>query len=398
MTRKLYLDDPYRLSFDGRVVQREETKDGSAVVMEETYFYPESGGQPYDLGTIDGIPLRRVEERGEQVFHFLDRMPERDRVTCVVDGARRHEHMQQHSGQHILSAAFIKKVNAQTLSFHLGSATSTIDLDATSLAPDDLAAAEHEANRAVREATPIRSYFVKPDEVSRLELRKAPEVEGILRIVEVEGFDIQACCGTHPKNTSEVGPILIRKTERFKKGTRVEFVCGDRALRDYRGAVEKLRGLSQLFAVSEENLLVAAEKLSEEKNTLRKTLQSLREELLQHRARLLAEESPAGDPPTVVVKRVDDVAPAELRLLANYLVKETGRIACLGCIAEERAHLVFGRSKELTVDMAALLRQSLEAVDGKGGGSPQMAQGGGPLVSGLDTALEVARRSLEKEL
>lgn len=398
MTRKLYLDDPYRLSFDGHIVQREETSDGPAVVLEETYFYPESGGQPHDLGTIDGIPLRRVDERGEEVFHVLDRMPEKDRVSCVVDGARRHDHMQQHSGQHILSAAFIKEANSQTLSFHLGSSTSTIDLDVTSLAPEALSAAEREANRAVREATPIRSYFVKPEEVSRLKLRKASEVEGILRIVEVEGFDVQACCGTHPRNTSEVGPILIRGAERFKKGTRVEFVCGDRALGDYRISIERLRTLSQLFAASEDKLVEAAEKLSEEKNILRKTLQSLREELIQHKALRMAEESPAGDAVTMVVQRVDDVAPAELRLLANYLVKETGRIACLGCVADERAHLVFGRSRELTVDMTALLRQCLGAVEGKGGGSPQMAQGGGPHIAGLDDALDLARLTLEKQL
>ena len=395
MTRKLYLDDPYRLSFDGHIVQREETSDGFAVVLEETYFYPESGGQPYDLGTIDGIPLRRIVERGEEVFHVLARMPEKDRVSCVVDGARRHEHMQQHSGQHILSAAFIKEANAQTLSFHLGSSTSTIDLDATSLSPEALSAAEREANRAVREAAPIRSYFVKPEEASRLKLRKAPEVEGILRIVEVEGFDLQACCGTHPRNTSEVGPILIRGAERFKKGTRVGFVCGDRALRDYRATVEKLRTLSQLFAAPEDKLVEAAEKLSEEKNTLRKTLQALREELIQHKAFRMAADAPAADGATIFLQRVGDVTPAELRLLANCLTNEPGRIACLGCVADERAHLVFGRSSELTLDMAALLRQCLGAVEGKGGGSPQMAQGGGPNTSGLEAALAMARRFLE---
>jgi alanyl-tRNA synthetase len=396
MTRKLYLDDPYRLSFDGHIVQREETSDGSAVILEETYFYPESGGQPYDLGTIDGIPIRRIEERGEEVIHVLDRMPEKDRVSCIVDGARRHEHMQQHSGQHILSAAFIREANVQTLSFHLGSSTSTIDLDTTSLGLEALSAAEREANRAVCEAAPIRSYFVKPAEASRLKLRKAPEVEGILRIVEVEGFDLQACCGTHPRNTSEVGPILIRGAERLKKGTRLEFVCGDRALKDYRASVDKLHALSQLLAASEDNLVEAAEKLSDEKNRLRKTLQSLREELIELKALRMAADAPVGDGATIFLRRVDDVTPAELRLLANCLTKETGRVACLGCVADERAHLVFGRSRELTIDMAALLRECLGAVDGKGGGSPQMAQGGGPRVAGLDDALAIARRSLAK--
>jgi alanyl-tRNA synthetase len=395
MTRKLYLNDPYRLSFEGRIVRREETPHGPAVVLEETYFYPESGGQPYDLGTVGGIPVLRVEEQGEEVLHVLARMPDNDRVSCVVDGERRRDHMQQHSGQHILSAAFLKEANAQTLSFHLGSATSTIDLDAAPLAEETLSAAEHEANRAVREATPIRSYFVKSEEAARLNLRKAPEVEGILRIVEVEGFDRQACCGTHPRNTSEVGPILIRGAERFKKGTRVEFVCGDRALGDYRASIEKLRALSQIFAASEQGLVEAATKLAEEKTALRKSLQSLREELLQQKAHRLAGEAPLVGGSKIIVQQIADVTPGELRLLGIYLTKESGRVACLGCVADQRAHLVFGRSAELSVDMAALLRPSLQSVEGKGGGSAQMAQGGGPRVEGLSEALEAARRALE---
>jgi alanyl-tRNA synthetase len=359
VTRRLYLDDPYQTSFEGRIARRVEAPDGPAVVLEETYFYPESGGQPYDLGTIDGIAVRSVVERGEEVLHFLERLPDGDRVSCLIDAERRRDHMQQHSGQHILSAAFLKTANAQTLSFHLGSTTSNIDLDRAPISPESLVSAEREANRAVREATAIRSYLVKAEEAARLKLRKEPEVDGTLRIVDVEGFDRQACCGTHPKNTSEVGPILIRGAERFKKGTRVEFVCGDRALRDYRACVARLRSLSRILAAPEDVLVEAAEKLVEEKTTLRKSLQRLREETLQQRARAWADETPLVGDAKVIVREVNDLAPGELRSLAIYLTKVPQRLALLGCVADNRAHLVFARSAELPMDMAALLGQAL---------------------------------------
>jgi len=395
MTRKLYLGDPYRTTFEGRIVRRVETPDGPAVVLEETYFYPESGGQPHDLGTFDGISVRRIEEQGDDVLHILTEMPDRDRVVCVVDGKRRRDHMQQHSGQHILSAAFLQVAGAPTLSFHLGSTTSTIDLDASVLAEEVLQAAEHQANLAVRNATAIRSYFVQPEEAARLELRKTPDVEGTLRVVEVEGVDRQACCGTHPRNAAEVGPILIRGAERLKNGTRVEFVCGDRALGDYHVSIQRLRALSRALSASPEALVQAATHLVEEKTSLRKSLLSLREEIIQHRARQLAEGAVRS---SVIVQQVADVTPGELRQLGIYLTQEPGRVACLGCTADQRAHLVFARSADVTRDMADLLRHSLGAVDGQGGGSVHIAQGGGPRVEGLPEALQLARRVLEEKL
>lgn len=210
-----YLSDPYTTRFQARIVGRRETADGPAVLLDQTYFYPEGGGQPFDLGSIDGIPVRKVVEEGEAVLHVLERLPERDEVSCVVDAERRRDHMQQHSGQHILSAAFIREAGAATVSFHLGSGTSTIDLDRM-VGPEEIARAEREANRAVERALPIKSYFVGEEAAPGLELRKSPQVEGVLRIVEVEGFDRQACCGTHPRNSSEVGPILVRGTERVR--------------------------------------------------------------------------------------------------------------------------------------------------------------------------------------
>jgi alanyl-tRNA synthetase len=395
MTKHLYLSDPYTTEFESRIAERLDTPDGPAVILEETYFYPESGGQPHDLGTISGIPIKKVVEKEDEVLHVLGQWPQTDRVSCSIDRERRRDHMQQHNGQHILSAAFLQEAGAQTLSFHLGFSSSTIDLDRDPIDPPIVAAAEREANRIVRQARPVRSFHIKAEEASRLKLRKAPEVEGVLRIVEVEGFDRQPCCGTHPANTAEVSPIVIRGTERFKGGTRVEFVCGDRALRDHKTSIERIRSLAQVLNSPEKELVETAVKLVDEKKGQAKSIQTLREELLQHRASswLLDAETMAGF--KLIVREVTDVAPAELRLLAIFITKEPSRMALLGALAEGRAHLVFARSADtVQIDMAGLLREVLPLVEGRGGGSPLIAQGGGPKLDGLKEVLERARETV----
>ncbi len=395
MNKRRYLSDPYTTQFNGRIVNRLEGPSGPAVVLEETYFYPESGGQPHDLGTIDGIPVTRVIEEGEEILHLLPRLPDSDRVPCVIDRQRRRDHMQQHNGQHILSAAFLSEAASQTLAFHLGGTTSTIDLDRAILEPEVVATVERKANRAVADRLPIRSYSIQPEEAADIELRKAPEVEGILRIVEIEGFDRQACCGTHPANTAEVGPIFIRGIERLKKLTRVEFVCGDRALADYKSSIDRVHSLTRVLNSPENELVETATKIVEEKKESDKTIRSLRKELLEMRAAQWAAEAEPLAGLKLVMREVPDVTPAELRLLAIHLTQEPSRVVLLGARAEGRAHLIFARSKDApAVDMAALLREALPSVEGKGGGSPHIAQGGGPRLDGLEEALASGRRLL----
>jgi len=388
VTERLYLRDPYTTEFEEEILERIESGEGLAVVFPRTYFYPESGGQPYDLGSIDDIPVTRVIETPEHlVLHFVPRFPERDRVLCRIDGKRRRDHMQQHSGQHILSAAFVKEAGAGTTSFHLGAASSTIDLDKAALTEAEVARAEEAANDAVRKALPIRSHFVAPSEARAFDLRKpAPDAE-TLRIVEVEGFDNQACCGTHPRSTAEVGPIVVRGSERFKGGTRVEFLCGDRALADYRAAVSRIRSLASVLSSSEADLVPTAEKREEERRATGKELDRLRRELLMLRVEDWMSESPDGK---LLVKQVPEVGPAEIRAAATALTSKPGRIVLLGTIEGGRAHLVFGCSEGMEADMGALLKAAAPSVDGRGGGSARIAQGGGPRTEGLPAALEKA--------
>jgi alanyl-tRNA synthetase len=388
VTDRLYLQDPYTTEFEASILERLETDEGRALVFPATYFYPESGGQPYDLGSIDDILVTRVIETPEhKVLHFVERFPERDRVRCRIDGRRRRDHMQQHSGQHILSAALVKEAGANTTSFHLGAASSTIDLDKSSLTEERISRAEEAANDAVRKALPIRSHFVAPSEAQAFDLRKpAPDAE-TLRIVEVEGFDNQACCGTHPRSTAEVGPIVVRGAERFKQGTRVEFLCGDRALADYRTTVSRIRSLASVLSSAEAELVPTAERREEERKAMGKELDRIRRELLLFQVKDWMSDSADGK---LLVKVVPDVGPAELRSAATALTGKPGRVVLLGSIEGGRAHLVFGCSESVEADMGALLKAAAPLVEGRGGGSTRMAQGGGPRTEGLPAALEKA--------
>jgi alanyl-tRNA synthetase len=391
VTERLYLRDPYQTEFDADVVEIRETDEGPALVLDRTCFYPESGGQPFDLGTIDGVPVTKVleaEGEGEVVLHFVEKPPARKRVHGRVDWRRRLDHMQQHSGQHILSAAFVKEAGAHTLSFHLGAQSSTIDLDKAPLSEADVARAEAAANDAVRRALSVRSRFVSAAEAASLDLRKPPPEAESVRIVEVEGLDHQACCGTHPHTSAEVGPILVRGLEKLKGGTRVEFVCGDRALADYRTTIARIRALASVVSASEADLVATAEKREEERKAMGKELSRLRSEVL-----LLGVEAWMGDAKRLV-KVVENVGPGELRAAASKLTEKPDRIVLLGSVADSRAHLVFACSESVDADMGALLKKSLPAVEGKGGGSRRVAQGGGPRVEGLKESLEIAAEAL----
>ena len=398
MTRRLYLEDPYVTSFDADIVETRETDEGPALIFEQTYFYPDSGGQPCDLGTIGGVPITKIIEvdadDDDTVLHVVERLPEGSRVHCEIDAARRHDHMQQHAGQHILSAAFVHEADARTTSFHLGATASTIDVDKSPLSRDDIERAEKAANALARRGVPIRGRFVTGDEARALELRNPLPEGDRVRIVEVEGFDSQACCGTHPHSSSEVSPIVVRTFEKFKGGTRVEFLCGERALVDYRNTVARIRSLAGVLSSSETELVDAATKLQAERKSMGKELGKLKSRALLADAESWMDAARAIGGHSVLVKQAGELDPAELRSVAHKLVEKPDRVILLGSLADGRAHLVFARSDNVDADMGALLHVAVEAVDGGGGGSPEIAQGGGANTDGVAEALDVAMKLL----
>ena len=399
MTKKLYLEDPYVTSFEAEILETRDLPEGTALVFEATHFYPESGGQSYDLGMIDGIAVTKVlESDDDTILHFVEKRPERVNVHCEIDTARRHDHMQQHAGQHVLSAAFVRNAGAETTSFHLGAKVSTIDLDKSSLSEKELDAAERAANDVVARAVPIKSRFVSGVEALTLELRKTPPKQDSLRIVEVEGFDHQACCGTHPRSSAEIGPVVIRGLEKLKDSTRVEFFCGERALRDYRTTVRRIRSLASVLSSSEADLVDTAKKLQDERKSMGKQLRRLRSEALAASAEMWMRDADVINGVGVLTRDIPGVGAAELQVIAMQLATEPGRVLLLGAIDDGRAHLVFARSADVDASMAELLGGSVGLVGGRGGGSPQISQGGGPDTQRLQDTLDDARATLAERL
>ncbi len=266
MTQRLYYDDSYLLKFQARVVRRFETAGIWVAILDQTAFYPASGGQPHDLGRIGTARVVEVlEESSGDIVHGLDSpLPAVEQVEAEIDWHRRFDHMQQHSGQHILSQAFLKTTRFNTVGFHMGEKYVTIDLDAEEVSLDRVREAEELANSIVFENRPIRVRHVSPDKVPQLGLRQESQRDGPLRIVEIEGFDVSACGGTHVRHCGEIGGIFVRGLERVNRQVRVEFVCGRRALDAHRSDLALLESAARKFSVGLPDVPERVEKLLEE--------------------------------------------------------------------------------------------------------------------------------------
>jgi len=387
MTERLHRQDPYLLEFEASVVAVREHDGRPAVVLDRTAFYAESGGQPWDTGTLGPAAVLAVIEDGDDVVHVLDRPLEAGPVRGRVDGERRMDHIQQHHGQHLLSRAFVEVASAQTVAFHLGAEVTTIDLDRLVTA-DQLSAAERRANEIVWSARPVRVAMLTAAEARESGIEPPEGVTEAIRVVEAEGFDRQPCGGTHPRTTAEVGMIVLAGTERYKGGSRISFVCGHRAL----GFVARQRGAAEqlvsILSAPLPDLPAAAERMRAAVSEGERRERALLERAIDGDAhRLLAEVGgEAAGHPALVVSAFEGWAPAELRALALRLVDLAPCVALLGS-RTDKAHLVFAQSEGLPHDIPALLRASLEAVGGRGGGRGNVAQGGGDRPERLDDAL-----------
>lgn len=409
MTDRLYYHDSFLHEFEGEiteVVPAAEINGRHGVYLDRTAFYPTSGGQVYDTGwlsAVEGSSAKlRVAEVAEtedgRIVHYIeaDRAPERGtRVRGLIDPDRRRDHMQQHSGQHVLSAAFVRLFNLPTVSFHMGEDACSIDLDTPNFTLRQVEETEALANEIVQENRGVEIKFVTQAAAQELGLRKPPRSDkDELRLVDIRDFDLSACGGTHVQNTGQIGCILLRKTERVRQGWRVEFVCGQRAVATARHDYTTLGEAAGLFSSHIWDVPQQARKSLEELRSANKASEHLLEELAElHAARLLSETTPANG--RKVIGRVyRDRDLAFIRLMAQKLTRlELNVVALLGA-ASEQASLVFAQSKGMPFDMGALLRETLAKVGGRGGGSKDMAQGGAPKVEGLEAAIEELVRKL----
>ena len=395
-TDRLYYADSYTRAFSARVVERVTVEARPAVVLDQTYFYPASGGQPCDTGRINGIPVVAVVIRDSDgaLLHLLEAESPGEQAQGEVDWPRRFDHMQQHTGQHVLSQVFIRIAEAETVSFHLGADNVTIDLVASQLSPADLARAEDLANEIVQRHLEIRAWFPAADELNRLPLRREPRAQGPVRVVAIGNFDFTACGGTHVARTGEIGLIKILGAAKAGKDTRIEFLCGERARRDYHRKNALAAQLAAGFSVGVGEVDQAVARLKNENQELRRALNSARSQLLDAEAAECLAAASERDGLRLVRRAWLDRDPAELRGLAERLVKNPGVVVLLGT-AGAKAHLVLARSADVDKNMAGILKNALVAVGGKGGGSPHMAQGGGGKAD--MEAVEKALRAAEGE-
>lgn len=365
MTERLYYLDPYLKEFTARVVKT--TPRG--VVLDRTAFYPTGGGQPCDLGTLNGIDVTDVIEDGREVVHAVASPVDGD-VRGVIDWDRRRDHMQQHHGQHLLSEAFVRVSKSQTSSFHLGKQGCSIDLD-QDIAPVDLERAETLANMVIYENRPVQVGYFGHDEAKNLPMRKPPPDEERIRVVTVNDYDCQACCGTHPRTTGEVGVICVTGAEKSKGSTRVHFVCGYRALNEARENARVIKSIGLKLSSGRDDLEKSLDRIQSDFAETRRQLSAAEKKL----AELLGRELAARG--KVVVELFEGKAIDYLRAVATALVSQPGKVAILGG-SGETSSVVVARSQDLSLDLRPLFKGILAPIQGKGGGSAHFVQGGGP--------------------
>jgi alanyl-tRNA synthetase len=376
LTERIYYTAPYTVDFNARVVAIEDVGGRRAAVLDRTAFYPTSGGQPFDTGILGAARVIVVIDREDgAILHvFEGELPGRE-VAGRIDWARRFEHMQQHTGQHVLSAAFERFCRARTESFHLGAAAATIDLG-RDVAPSEVALAETEANRVVWEDRPVTIRFADSDEAAALPLRKEPVRAGRLRLIEVDGFDLSACGGTHVARTGAIGVIAVSGWERFRGGTRVEFRCGGRALADYRAMRDSVSAAQRLLSTGPADLASAIQRLQGEARDAKRRVKDLQEQLAGHEAEALVDRATPTGSSRIVVEPLEGWDPAGLKTIAAAIVERPGHMAVLLTIATP-VSIVVARAADVRLDAGAVLRQLTAKYGGKGGGRPELAQGGG---------------------
>jgi alanyl-tRNA synthetase len=387
---RLYYTDPYLVEFDAVVRDVARVEDRWEVVLDRTAFYPTSGGQPFDTGKLNDANVIDVfdDEEGN-VRHVIDQELEKNvRVRGHIDWVRRFDHMQQHTGQHLLSAAFERETAAKTVSFHLGTLAATIDLD-KEVTPAQIAHVEAEANRIVWEDRDVSVHFVTAAEAAKLPLRKDPVRTGELRIIDIKDFDMSACGGTHVCRTGGIGVIAISGTERFKGGQRVEFLCGGRVLRSYRALKDTVDASVRLLSVLPGELPAGIEKLQVAARGQQKAQESFLERLAVHEAALFRARGQKAGMVTLVAETVSGWDAAGLKKLALAIVSNPGVVAVL-VGADAPGPVIVARSEDIGIDAGDILRKLIERFGGKGGGRGPMAQGGG-LGSSPNDVLNAAR-------
>lgn len=394
-TERLYYEDSYLTDFSARIIAQRQYGEYPAVALDRSAFYPEGGGQPPDYGTLNGVDVFDVQAEDGLVWHRLKAPLTTTEVHGVIDWGRRFDHMQQHHGQHLLSAAFEHLYDMRTVSFHLGATAATIDLATPVVSHDQVAVVEDLVNQIIWENHSVLARFVSHEELATIRLRKPPSVSTAIRVVSVADFDHSACGGTHPSMTGAVGLLHIRRWERRSNEVRVEFLCGRRASGDLRWKNAALGRLAATLSVGADEVEATMVRLREAEERARKGLESARERLITYEAAALLAEAGVIGTRRVVRQVFVDRSLDEVRSLAKLITAQSG-IALLGVCAEKN-QLVFACPDAHVLDCGALIRTTLAPLGGRGGGQAALAQGGVSSPALLDQALDAAIAALRGE-
>jgi alanyl-tRNA synthetase len=405
MTDRLYYHDSFLYDFDAEVSEVVGSL-RPGLILDRTAFYPTSGGQVHDTGLItsDANARFRVTEVADtedgRVVHYVEAVTDSQdksagdlkpgtRVRGQIDAARRRDHMQQHSGQHVLSAAFVRLYDIATVSFHMADDYCSIDLDAATLTKEQIESAERLANEIILENRGVDIRFVTRDEAGRLGLRKLPPTErDELRIIDIRDFDLSACGGTHVAQTGQIASILLRKTEKVRQGWRVEFVAGQRAVATARRDFTVLTETAALFSAHIYDVPQQARKSLDEIRSLRKQREQSQEELAAAQAAALLAETAEVNGRKLVVRTLADRDLNFVKLLAQKLTRLSPHAVALLATRSPQASLVFAQSAGQPFDMGALMKETMTKLGGRGGGSKDLAQGGVPNADGIETVLK----------
>jgi alanyl-tRNA synthetase len=397
MTDRLYYTDAYRTAFDGRVVRclPQPDVDGTprfAVELDTTAFYPTSGGQPFDVGTLGAVRvLDVIDEDDGRVIHVCDGpLVEGATVPGSIDWGRRFDHMQQHTGQHLLSAAFDRLFTNRTESFHLGPESCSIDL-AREVGAREVAAAVDQANRIVWEDRPVQVRFASAEEAALLPLRKEPARTGTLRLIDVEDFDLSACGGTHVARTGGIGVVAVAGWEKFRGGSRVQFLCGGRVRRRFDLWRDALAATQKFLSVAPDEIAPAVERLQGESKSLHRTIRALQEKLAVHEAATLVARGLRSGDRVAIVEALPDVDAQALKSMAAAAAATPGAAVVLFTTSSP-ALVVVACHPGAGVVASDTLKALVAQFGGKGGGKPDLAQGGG--LSGTTADLLAAARQL----
>ena len=398
-TRKLYYENQYLREFTANIIEEKEENNKYYIVLDKTAFFPGGGGQSSDLGTIDNIEVINIYEDGEKIIHVLNDKPSKKIVNCIIDWTRRVDGMQQHLAQHVISGCFFKLFNINTAGIHLGQDVSTIDL-CGEITEEQIRKVEKRANEVIQEQHNVVFTITNREDAINMGLRRKLQTnDDTIRVVKIEGVDINACCGVHPNNTFDLRLIKIKGVEKHKGNSRIEFLAGMRAVKDYLNRDLILQNICNLLSAGADEAIKTINNLNDEVKNIKEENGKLKNLLSKYEAKELMESGIKINNISLIKKIYENEDVKYVSKLANRLIENRNTVALFFVKEISKVNLIFACSKDLTnLNMGNILKETIKLLDGKGGGNKFYAQGGAKNTNNLEKALEFSLEEVKKAL